>query len=112
MIKCSIDQIEFVQSQEVPGIYYQPLYHNTNDWADSSVPFTCITKFDPDISYPKINLLGPVEYQVLEGELSINNEVCSKGDFVRIEDGDVAGKAGPSGCLVLCSYKNGLKTIS
>jgi hypothetical protein len=110
MKKSNINDIEFIPSSVVKGLHYAPLFHSTGDWDDDAVGFSCLTRFEGNIRYPKLTLLGPVEY--LDGEIRINEEVCSKGDYVRIEDGNVTGVAGPSGCLVLCSYKNGLKIMS
>lgn len=101
----------FIESTEVNGLSYKPFYHATGNWDQMDVAFTCLTKFDSDVQYPKLRLLGPVEYFIVNGEIVINDDLCREGDYVRIENGNVRGRATNNGCVVLCVYHKGLEIL-
>lgn len=101
----------FVASNEVKGLSYRPLYHATSNWDQLDVGFTCLTKFDPNVEYPELRLLGSVEYFIFYGEIVINDQMCKEGDYIRIETGNVKGKATDKGCTILCVYHNGAEII-
>lgn len=109
MLHQNIFNVEFISSSDVNGMQYAPLDHATGDWNNDAVGFSCLTRFDRNVKYPELTLLGPVEYLILEGGIKINGKECRKGDYIKIQEGDVSGEAGPTGCLILCSYKDGLK---
>jgi len=94
-------------------IRYKGCWRENNIWEgdDDPVAFSCVTEFAPGISYPQFELLGPVEYFVIEGSIDINNEVCKIGDYVRIESGEVIGKTLERECKVICFYHNGLHVV-
>jgi hypothetical protein len=103
--------ISYIASNEIKGVSYKPLHHATGNWAQMNVSFTCLTKFDANVEYPELELLGPVEYLIMEGEININGQLYGKNDYIRIENGNVLGRATEKGCTVLCIYHKGCSTL-
>ena len=106
-----VAKMDWQQSRTVDGLLFKDLWHERNEVGSLGVGFSCLSKFGPWVEYPEFELLGPVEYFVLEGAGVINSVSVGKGDYCRVESGRVNAKAGEVGWLVFCHYSKGVRFV-
>ncbi|MCU0545495.1 MAG: cupin domain-containing protein [Oscillatoriaceae cyanobacterium Prado104] len=80
----------------VPGISIGNLYIDKQ-----KCEITCLMRLDAGVTFPPHRHTGPEEIFVLEGDLTVEGEICYQGDYVRSVPGSAHSPFTEKGCLLL-----------
>lgn len=62
---------------------------------------TCLMRLEPGVTFPLHRHADSEEVFVLEGDLTVEGEVCYQGDYIRSVPGSVHSPVTEGGCLLL-----------
>jgi anti-sigma factor ChrR (cupin superfamily) len=80
----------------VPGISICQLYFDKK-----KRQITCLMRLEPGVTFPLHRLADSEEVFVLEGDLTVEGEVCYQGDYIRSVPGSTHSPVTEGGCLLL-----------
>lgn len=80
----------------VPGISIGKLYIDKK-----KRQITCLMKLEPGVTFPLHRHADSEEVFVLEGDLTVEGEVCYQGDYIRSVPGSTHSPVTEGGCLLL-----------
>ncbi len=80
----------------VPGISIGKLYIDKK-----KRQITCLMRLEPGVTFPLHRHADSEEVFVLEGDLTVEGEVCYQGDYIRSVPGSTHSPVTEGGCLLL-----------
>jgi quercetin dioxygenase-like cupin family protein len=80
----------------VPGISIGKLYLDKK-----KREITCLMRLEPGVTFPLHRHADSEEVFVLEGDLTVEGEVCYQGDYIRSVPGSIHSPVTEGGCLLL-----------
>jgi anti-sigma factor ChrR (cupin superfamily) len=80
----------------VPGISIGKLYLDKK-----KRQITCLMRLEPGVTFPLHRHADSEEVFVLEGDLTVEGEVCYQGDYIRSVPGSTHSPVTEGGCLLL-----------
>ena len=80
----------------VPGISIGNLYTDKK-----KRQITCLMRLEPGVTFPLHRHADSEEVFVLEGDLTVEGEVCYQGDYIRSVPGSTHSPVTEGGCLLL-----------
>jgi anti-sigma factor ChrR (cupin superfamily) len=80
----------------VPGISIGQLYFDKK-----KRQITCLMRLEPGVTFPLHRHADSEEVFVLEGDLTVEGEVCYQGDYIRSVPGSTHSPVTEGGCLLL-----------
>ncbi len=80
----------------VPGISIGKLYLDKKKHQ-----ITCLMRLEPGVTFPLHRHADSEEVFVLEGDLTVEGEVCYQGDYIRSVPGSIHSPITEGGCLLL-----------
>lgn len=90
----------------VPGISIGKLYTDKKNRQ-----ITCLMRLEPGVTFPLHRHADSEEVFVLEGDLTVEGEVCYQGDYIRSVPGSIHSPVTEGGCLLLIKSSTNNETL-